>query len=79
MHWTKIEKTLKKCELAPCWHLTDVPERYISRGKFVGVPVTNGLLAGRQTYVTDRQHIYKGQAQASAEADPYSLKALGDS
>ena len=24
----RIEKSLKNCEFAPCWHLTDVPERY---------------------------------------------------
>ena len=26
----KIEKPLIKCEFAPCWHLPDVPERYVS-------------------------------------------------
>ena len=25
----KVEKSLKKCENAPCWHRTDVPERYV--------------------------------------------------
>ena len=25
----KVEKSLKKCENAPCWHEPDVPERYI--------------------------------------------------
>ena len=24
----KVEKSLKKCEFAPCWQETDVPERY---------------------------------------------------
>ena len=32
----KIEKTLKKCEFAPCWHLTDVPERYARAIEGVG-------------------------------------------
>ena len=25
----KVEKNLKKCEFAPCWHVLNVPERYI--------------------------------------------------
>ena len=26
----KVEKNLKKCEFAPCWHLMNVPERYVT-------------------------------------------------
>ena len=26
----KVEKSLKKCENAPCWHELNVPERYVS-------------------------------------------------
>ena len=26
----KVEKNLKKCEFAPCWHVLNVPERYAS-------------------------------------------------
>ena len=25
----KVEKTLKNCEFAPCWHIMDVPESYV--------------------------------------------------
>ena len=29
----KVEKSLKKCENAPCWHEPDVPERYGQNGQ----------------------------------------------
>ena len=39
VHWTKIEKTLKRCEFAPCWQVINVPERHANESNTSAVAV----------------------------------------